>query len=209
MQIGCEIYASLKSVTKKKYGQDAVNVGDEGGFAPPIKSNTEGVELLMSAIESSGHLNKIVLGMDVAASEFHSNGKYDLDWKASGTKQPPLSPSELSDYYKKLCKDFPIKTIEDPFDQDDWDSWTAFTKSVPKDVQVVGDDLTVTNPKRIERAAKEGSCNALLVKVNQIGSVTESINAVKLAKVSTNKQSFPCHVYIIICLRYRKMDGEI
>ena len=119
--------------------------------------------------------------MDVAASEFYENGKYDLDKKApAGKKAAPLSGAELGEYYKKLCKDFPIKSIEDPFDQDDFESWTALTKSIGKDVQIVGDDLTVTNPLRIERAAKEGSCNALLVKVNQIGSVTESINAVKL-----------------------------
>ena len=185
MQIGAEIYHSLKKVITKKYGQDAGNVGDEGGFAPPIKSNTEGVELLMDAIEASGHLSKVILGMDVAASEFHVDGKYDLDkfaGVADADKAPPLSGPELGDYYKKLCKDYPIKSIEDPFDEDDWDTWTSFTSSVAGDVQVVGDDLTVTNPTRIEKAAGLGSCNALLVKVNQIGSVTESINAVKLAK---------------------------
>ena len=92
MQIGAEIYHSLKTVTKKKYGQDAVNVGDEGGFAPPIQSNTEGVELLMLAIEKSGHLDKVILGMDVAASEFYENGKYDLDKKVTtGTKKPMLT----------------------------------------------------------------------------------------------------------------------
>lgn len=186
MQIGAEIYHSLKSVTKKKYGQDAVNVGDEGGFAPPIKNNKEGVELLMNAIEASGHLDKVILGMDVASSEFYVDGKYDLAKKSrtASSNEPMLTGKELAEFYKDLCKSFPIKSIEDAFDQDDWASWSAFTKEVGKDIQIVGDDLTVTNPVRIARAAKEGACNALLLKVNQIGSITESINAVKLAKQS-------------------------
>jgi enolase len=119
MQIGAEIYHSLKSVTKKQYGQDAVNVGDEGGFAPPIQSNKEGIELLMNAIEKSGHLDKVVLGMDVASSEFHVDGKYDLQKKTrnASTKEPMLSRRELADFYKDLCKKFPIRSIEDPFDQ--------------------------------------------------------------------------------------------
>jgi enolase len=120
MQIGCEIYHSLKSVTKKKYGQDAVNVGDEGGFAPPIKSNKEGIELLMNAIEASGHLNKVVLGMDVASSEFYtSDGKYDLDkkFRTPELKTPTLSGKELGAFYKDLCSKYPIKSIEDPFEQ--------------------------------------------------------------------------------------------
>jgi enolase len=119
MQIGAEIYHSLKSVTEKQYGQDAVNVGDEGGFAPPIQSNKEGIELLMNAIEKSGHLDKVVLGMDVASSEFYVDGKYDLFKKSrtAATKEPMLSGKELASFYKDLCKDFPIRSIEDPFDQ--------------------------------------------------------------------------------------------
>jgi enolase len=119
MQIGTEIYHVLKSVTKKKYGQDAVNVGDEGGFAPPIKSNKEGLELLMSAIEKSGHLNKVVLGMDVASSEFYVDGKYDLDKKirTADSKAPLLSGTELGQFYKELVRDFPIRSIEDAFEQ--------------------------------------------------------------------------------------------
>ena len=186
MQIGCEIYASLKAVTKKTYGQDACNVGDEGGFAPPILNNREGVELLMDAIDKSGHTDKIILGMDVASSEFCVDGKYDLNKKIrkAGDNSPMLTKEELGDFYKGLCKDFPIKSIEDGFDEDDWEGWTAFTKDMGEDVQIVGDDLTVTNPVKIEKAAGMGACNALLLKVNQIGSVTESINAVKLAKQS-------------------------
>jgi enolase len=186
LQIGAEIYHNLKKVTQKRYGQDAVNVGDEGGFAPPIQSNKEGLVLLMDAIEASGHLDKIILGMDVASSEFHVDGKYDLAFKArtAESTEPMLTGAELATFYKDLCKDFPIKSIEDGFDQDDWESWTAFTTDVGKDIQIVGDDLTVTNPIRIKKAADMGACNSLLLKVNQIGSVTESINAVKLAKQS-------------------------
>lgn len=186
LQIGAEIYHSLKSVTKKRYGQDACNVGDEGGFAPPIKSNREGVELLMDAIEASGHLDKIVLGMDVASSEFCKDGKYDLSVKTRtpDSTEPYMTSAELASFYKDLCKDFPIKSIEDGFDEDDWEGWTAFNKDVGKDIQIVGDDLTVTNPTRIKKAADMGACNALLLKVNQIGSVTESINAVALSKRS-------------------------
>jgi enolase len=120
MQIGAEIYHKLKSVTKKKYGQDAVNVGDEGGFAPPIKSNKEGLELLLSAIEASGHSKKVVLGMDVASSEFYmDNGKYDLDkkFRTPELKTPMLSGKELGAFYQDLCNNYPIRSIEDPFEQ--------------------------------------------------------------------------------------------
>ena len=119
MQIGAEIYNSLKVVTKKRYGQDAVNVGDEGGFAPPIQSNKEGVQLLMDAIEKSGHLDKIILGMDVASSEFYVDGKYDLAKKSrtAATTEPMLTGAELGEFYKELCKEFPIFSIEDAFDQ--------------------------------------------------------------------------------------------
>jgi enolase len=120
MQIGCEIYQSLKKVTKKRYGQDAVNVGDEGGFAPPIKNNEEGVELVMEAIHSHpGYDKKVVVAMDVASSEFYVNGKYDLAKKtrSAGSKEPTLSGEELGQYYSNLIKKFPIVSIEDPFDQ--------------------------------------------------------------------------------------------
>ncbi|CAM9125178.1 unnamed protein product [Discosporangium mesarthrocarpum] len=183
MQIGAECYHSLKSVIKKRYGKDACNVGDEGGFAPNIQNNREGVELLMEAMQNAGHADKVVIGMDVASSEFHKDGKYDLDFKNDNSDgSMSLSGDELGDYYVKLTEDFPIMSIEDAFDQDDWDSWVKFNTRVGEKVQTVGDDLTVTNPKRITEAAKLGACNALLLKVNQIGSVTESINAVKLAK---------------------------
>ncbi|GAB5030577.1 enolase [Nannochloropsis oceanica] len=184
MAIGCEVYHHLAKVIKAKYGQDAVNVGDEGGFAPNIQSNTEGVELLMSAIDKAGYLDKVKIGMDVASSEFLTkDGKYDLDFKnPQGDGKQVLSGPELAEMYIQLSNKYPIVSIEDPFDQDDWANYTPFTAAIGSKVQVVGDDLLVTNPKRIKEAAQKKACNALLLKVNQIGSVSESIEAVKDSK---------------------------
>lgn len=184
MMMGCEVYAKLKGVIKKKYGQDACNVGDEGGFAPSIQNNYEGVDLLMEAIKLSGYESQVKIGMDVAASEFLTkDGKYDLDFKdPKNDGKMVLSGPALADLYKDLCQKYPIVSIEDPFEQDDWANYTAFNAAMSKNIQIVGDDLLVTNVKRIEEAVQKKACNALLLKVNQIGSVTESINAVKLAK---------------------------
>lgn len=184
MQIGAEVYHNLAKVLKKKYGQDAVNVGDEGGFAPPVTENDEALQVLMQAIEASGHKDKIKIGTDVAASEFCKDGKYDLYWKTKDAGKKMLSSKELADYYQKWVDKYPMISIEDPFDQDDWDGYRAMTKDIGKDVQIVGDDLLVTNPKRIGKA-QEGddmACNALLLKVNQIGTVTEAIDAFKLSR---------------------------
>ena len=174
----------MKSVIKAKYGQDACNVGDEGGFAPSIQSNYEGVDLLMEAIKKAGYEAEVKIGMDVAASEFlTSDGQYDLDFKTpKNDGSQKLSGPALAALYTDLSKKYPIVSIEDPFDQDDWANYSAFTASIGKDVQVVGDDLLVTNVSRIKEASAKKACNALLLKVNQIGSVTESIDAVKLAK---------------------------
>ncbi|KAK7354224.1 hypothetical protein VNO80_19683 [Phaseolus coccineus] len=176
-RMGSEVYHVLKGIIKAKYGQDACNVGDEGGFAPNVQDNREGLVLLMDAIEKAGYTGKIKIGMDVAASEFYTkDGKYDLNFK----KQPNdgthvHSAQSLGQLYKDFVKDFPIVSIEDPFDQDDWGSWTSLLSSV--DIQLVGDDLLVTNPIRIAEGIKKKACNALLLKVNQIGTVTESIKA--------------------------------
>jgi enolase len=173
----------LKSVIKKKYGQDATNVGDEGGFAPNIQSNREGVELLMSAIEKAGYSGKVKIGMDVASSEFYTEtGHYDLDFKSNATNKELLTGEELAQLYIDLANEFPIVSIEDPFDQDDWTHYTGFTSKIGEKVQVVGDDLLCTNPKRISTALDTKACNALLLKVNQIGSVSESVDAVALAQ---------------------------
>jgi enolase len=184
MAMGCEVYHTLKSVIKKKYGQDACNVGDEGGFAPSIQSNYEGVELLMDAIKMAGYEKEVKIGMDVAASEFLlKNGKYDLDFKtANNDGSDSHTGAEIAAIYGDLCEKYPIISIEDPFDQDDWESYAAFTAAIGDKVQVVGDDLLVTNVSRIAEAQEKKACNALLLKVNQIGSVTESIDAVKMAK---------------------------
>ncbi|XP_059303785.1 enolase 1, chloroplastic [Lycium ferocissimum] len=177
LRMGSEVYHTLKGIIKAKYGQDACNVGDEGGFAPNVQDNREGLVLLMDAIEKAGYTGKIKIGMDVAASEFLTkDAKYDLNFK----KQPNdgahvLSAQSLCELYKEFVRDFPIVSIEDPFDQDDWSSWATLQSSV--DIQLVGDDLLVTNPKRIAEAIQKKACNALLLKVNQIGTVTESIQA--------------------------------
>ncbi|CAE6033051.1 unnamed protein product [Arabidopsis arenosa] len=184
MKMGVEVYHHLKSVIKKKYGQDATNVGDEGGFAPNIQENKEGLELLKTAIEKAGYTGKVVIGMDVAASEFYSSDKtYDLNFKEenNGGSQK-ISGDALKDLYKSFVSEYPIVSIEDPFDQDDWEHYAKMTSECGTEVQIVGDDLLVTNPKRVAKAIAEKSCNALLLKVNQIGSVTESIEAVKMSK---------------------------
>uniref|UniRef100_A0A8C4E6Z3 phosphopyruvate hydratase n=1 Tax=Dicentrarchus labrax TaxID=13489 RepID=A0A8C4E6Z3_DICLA len=180
MRIGAEVYHNLKNVIKEKYGKDATNVGDEGGFAPNILENKEALELLKNAIGKAGYTDKIVIGMDVAASEFYKGGKYDLDFKSPDDPSRYISPDKLADLYKSFVKDYPVVSIEDPFDQDDWEAWTNFTTSTS--IQVVGDDLTVTNPKRISKAVADKACNCLLLKVNQIGSVTESLQACKMAQ---------------------------
>jgi len=181
MRMGSEVYHHLKSVIKKKYGQDATNVGDEGGFAPNIQDNKEGLELLVVAIEAAGYTGKVTIGMDVAAAEFYKEGKYDLDFKNPDSDRASwLTGTELADLYRGFVKDYPIVSIEDPFDQDDFESYNRLTSSVS--IQIVGDDLTVTNPERIQMAIDQKACNGLLLKVNQIGSVTESIKAALLSQ---------------------------
>ncbi|KAL8516821.1 hypothetical protein ACS0TY_015179 [Phlomoides rotata] len=184
MKMGVEVYHHLKAVIKKKYGQDATNVGDEGGFAPNIQENKEGLELLKTAIEKAGYTGKVVIGMDVAASEFYGSDKtYDLNFKEENNDgKAKITGDQLKDLYKSFVSEYPIVSIEDPFDQDDWEHYSKMTAEIGAQVQIVGDDLLVTNPKRVAKAIKEKSCNALLLKVNQIGSVTESIEAVKMSK---------------------------
>merc|ERR1719491_961356 len=154
MEIGVEVYHTLKGVIKKKYGQDACNVGDEGGFAPSVQDNDEALDVLMEAVEKSGHKAKIKLATDVAASEFYNadTKKYDLDFKnPQSPDSMKKSADELIDYYKAWLAKYPLVSIEDPFDQDDWEAYTKFMVACGKDVQVVGDDLLVTNPKRIQK----------------------------------------------------------
>jgi enolase len=185
LRMGAEVYQNLKNVIKAKYGQDACNVGDEGGFAPNILENREALELLQVAIDKSGYTGKIEIGMDVAASEFWNAEKkrYDLDFKTPNNDGSQLKTAEeLANVYKEFAEGFPIVSIEDPFDQDDWEGYTALTSSVGDHIQIVGDDLLVTNPKRIAVGIEKKACNALLLKVNQIGSVTESIEAWRMCR---------------------------
>jgi len=181
MRMGSEVYHNLKAVIKGKYGLDACNVGDEGGFAPNIQDNMEGLELLKTAIEKAGYTGKVQIGMDVAASEFYADGNYNLDFKS---KQPNpesiVTPDALANIYKEMIAKYPVISIEDAFEQDDWAAWSKFHSEVG--IQLVGDDLTVTNTERINLAIERKACNCLLLKVNQIGSVTESIDSCKLAQ---------------------------
>merc|ERR1712100_61071 len=182
--IGAEVYHTLKSVIKKKYGQDACNVGDEGGFAPSVQDNNEALDVLMDAIKKSGHESKVKIGTDVAASEFWlpEIGKYDLDFKnPQSAPEMKKTGSEMAQYYMDWFKKYPFVSIEDPFDQDDWAAYSEFCKMAGKDVQIVGDDLLVTNVKRISKALECGACNALLLKVIQIGSISESIAAANMS----------------------------
>lgn len=184
MRMGAEVYHNLKNLIKKKYGMDATNVGDEGGFAPNIQSSFDALDLLVDAIKAAGHEGKVKISTDIAASEFYKGDskKYDLDFK-----NPESDPSkhidgvELGNMYKSFVEKYPMVSIEDPFDQDDFESYARLCSEMGKDVQIVGDDLLVTNPKRIQVALDRKACNALLLKVNQIGSITEAIEASNLA----------------------------
>ncbi|PID85354.1 MAG: phosphopyruvate hydratase [Chloroflexi bacterium] len=172
-----EIYASLKKVLASK--GYPTTVGDEGGFAPPVKSNAEPFELMMEAIEKAGYKpgDEIMFAMDPAASEIYEDGLYNM--KVEGKK---LTGAEMVDFYVDLVNKYPIISIEDGLQEDDWDAWTIMMDKLGDKLQIVGDDLLVTNVKRIEMALERGSANSLLCKVNQIGSLTESIAAVDLVQ---------------------------
>ncbi|MEV4533733.1 phosphopyruvate hydratase [Asanoa sp. NPDC049518] len=171
---GAEVYHALKSVLKAK--GLSTGLGDEGGFAPNLPTNAAALDLIAEAVEKAGYRlgTDIVLALDVAATEFFADGVYTFE----GEKR---SADEMSAYYEKLVADYPIVSIEDPLAEDDWAGWTSFTARVGDRVQIVGDDLFVTNPQRIARGIAERSANAVLVKVNQIGSLTETFDAVDLA----------------------------
>jgi len=171
---GAEIYHSLKSVLKGK--GLATSIGDEGGFAPDLASNRAALDLILQAIESAGFKAgaDIGLAMDVAATEFFENGKYKFEGKE-------LTAEQMINYYRELVTSYPLLSIEDPLDEDDWDGWRNLTAQLGEKIQIVGDDLFVTNPERLQRGIESKSANALLVKVNQIGTLSETIAAVTLA----------------------------
>ena len=172
-----EVYQTLKGVLKKK-GYN-VGVGDEGGFAPSLKSNAEAFEVILEAITKAGYKpgEQICLGMDPASSEFYQNGKYVL-----AKEGKTLTSAEMVDWYVKAVDQYPIISLEDGMAQNDWDGWNMLSQKIGSRIQIVGDDLLVTNVKYIERAIKENSCNSLLCKLNQIGTLTESIAASRLAQ---------------------------
>jgi enolase len=171
---GAEIYHALKSVLKKR--GLATSVGDEGGFAPNLESNRAALDLIIEAISLAGFKpgSDIALAMDVAATEFHDAGKYTFE----GTSK---SSEQMIAYYKELVDSYPLVSIEDPLNEEDWAGWTEMTKVLGSRVQIVGDDLFVTNPERLARGIASDTANALLVKVNQIGTLTETLDAVDMA----------------------------
>ena len=176
--MGAEVFHHLKSVLKGK-GM-STNVGDEGGFAPNLGSNDEAVEVILQAIEKAGYRpgEDMQIALDVASSEFYleEEGVYHLH-KSSGDK---LTPTQMADYLKEMAEKYPIRSIEDGMFEDDWQGWQYLTKIVGDKVQLVGDDLFVTNVKRLQRGIDENIANSILIKVNQIGSLTETIAAVDL-----------------------------
>jgi enolase len=174
LRSGAEVYHALKSVLKKK--GLSTGLGDEGGFAPDLPSNSAALDLIAEAVDKAGYRlgSDIVFALDVAATEFCSDGVYTFE---GGQK----SAEEMTNYYTKLVGDYPIVSIEDPLSEDDWSGWATLTAALGDRIQIVGDDLFVTNPQRIARGIAERAANAVLVKVNQIGSLTETLDAVDLA----------------------------
>jgi enolase len=172
---GVEVYHQLKGVLKTR--GLSTGLGDEGGFAPNLDSNREALDLIIEAIKGAGYTpgRDIALALDVAASEFYKDGAYQFEGKAR-------TAAEMTAYYAELVAAYPLVSIEDPLFEDDWDGWKTITAELGDKVQLVGDDLFVTNPERLARGIKEGTANALLVKVNQIGSLTETLDAVELAQ---------------------------
>ena len=177
LQYGCEIFHSLKSLLKSK-GLNT-NVGDEGGFAPNINSSSEVIETVLKSVEDAGFKpgKDIYLSLDVASTEFYKNNKYDLQGE-----KIVLSSDEMIKYLEKLVNAYPIYSIEDGMSEDDWDGWSNLTSTIGKKVQLVGDDLFVTNKKRLQKGISESAGNSILVKVNQIGTLKETLESIKLAK---------------------------
>jgi len=171
---GAEVYHALKSVLKEK--GLATGLGDEGGFAPNLEANAAALDLIVSAIQSTGLRPgaDVALALDVAASEFYDNGSYTFE----GAQR---SAEWMTGYYESLLDSYPLVSIEDPLNEDDWEGWVHITDAIGDRVQLVGDDLFVTNPERLRRGIDEGAANALLVKVNQIGTLTETLDAVAMA----------------------------
>lgn len=182
VRIGAEVFHNLKNVLKSK--GLATSVGDEGGFAPNLESNTEGFELIMEAIKKAGYVPgvDVKLGIDVAASEFYEDGKYVLAGEGRS-----LTTDELIEFYKELCSKYPIISIEDPVDENDWEEFRKITEELGDKVQLVGDDLFVTNKKCLQKGIDNHAGNAILLKVNQIGTITETLETIELARKNNYK----------------------
>lgn len=178
LRMGAEVFHTLKKVLKTKGA--ATGVGDEGGFAPDLRANEEGLELIISAIEKAGFKPgvDIFLALDCAASEFFKEGQYHL----KGEKGAPRSSAQMVEYYADWVKRYPIISIEDGLAEDDWDGWKLLTETLGDQVQLVGDDLFVTNVTRLGRGIAQGIANSILIKVNQIGTLTETLNAIEMAR---------------------------
>ncbi len=178
IRMGAEVFHNLKNVLKARKLNTAV--GDEGGFAPDLKSNEEALQCIMQAIEKAGYEpgKQIMLALDAAASSFFKDGKYILAAEA----KPEKTSAEMIDYYEGLVSRYPIISIEDGLDENDWDGWEAMTKRLGKEIQIVGDDLFVTNTKLLKQGIQKGIANSILIKLNQIGTVTETLDAIEMAK---------------------------
>ena len=173
LRAGCEIFQTLKNLLKSK--NFSVGVGDEGGFNPKLSSHKEALDLIMQAIEKSGYSNKVGLAIDCAASEFYQTGLYELEDKKK-------TAEELISFYKEWIKNYPILSIEDGLSEEDWKGWKLMTAELGKQVQLVGDDLFVTQLDRLQKGLKENTANSLLVKCNQVGTVSEALSAVREAQ---------------------------
>lgn len=175
IRMGSEVFHNLKSILKK--GGNSTNVGDEGGFAPNFHSCKEALDTIISAIKVAGYEpgKEISIGLDVASSEFYKDGKYEFEGKS-------LSSDEMIEFYKNLINEYPIISIEDALSEEDWDGWKKLTDTIGTKCQLVGDDLFVTNPVRLKKGIESGVANAILIKVNQIGSLTETLQAIKMAQ---------------------------
>lgn len=176
LRSGIEIYHTLGKVLKQKYGPVGVNLGDEGGFAPPMKETREALNAVITAIEQEGYTpgKEIGLAIDAAASEFYDKGQYSID-------SQKLSSGDLFDFYRELVKEYPLISVEDPFEENDFDGFSQLTQSIGQSVQIVGDDIFVSNSERLQKGIEMGAANSLLLKVNQIGTLTEAREAAQLA----------------------------
>ena len=177
LRYGAEVYHTLREVLKEKYGANAINVGDEGGYAPPLESTSQALEAILSAISRAGYgESEIRLGLDAASSDFYDGkGKYSIDGKS-------LSSFELLEYYEDLVSRYPILTLEDPFDEDSFADFSLITSKLGSKIKIIGDDIYVTNKERIKRGIRERATNAVLIKLNQIGSVSETLEAISISK---------------------------